>query len=144
MFSCTSEGSPSAAHDVEEWVHEVLTWQAASPGRYVRVYYEQDDLVAVVAYADLVDGDPMSGYFIYLMALSPSYQSQPEQHAMAIALGLINHLGKLQPGELLVARVAVSNHRCHRFAAKLGAGEPTSPFDAKGFMEYRITLPDGL
>jgi len=145
IFRCAEPAGEPWARDVENWISELLSWRSQCGGRHVRLYEDSESsrLVAVAAYRCLLDGQPQSGFFLYLLAVSVEDRRSPARHGKSIFLGLIQHLGTLEPGNLLVWMIDARNIACFALCSSLSVGEPISSPDWKGYLEYKLSLPDG-
>lgn len=140
-FVCASDRGEAAARDVQEWLASLLEWRVeGATGRVVRLYEDASGLVAVAAWRHLVDGEPGTGFFLYVVAVR--LDRRRSGLGRSIMTGLIRHLASREPGQVLAWMVDPANSRSVALSAKLAGDEPLSDPEWPHFLEFTATLPD--
>lgn len=138
-FVCAPPQGQSYARDVQQWVSGVLDWRGEGEGRHVRLYSDDSGLVAVLAWRHLIDGEPGTGFFIYLLAVR--HDRKREGIAAAILNGLKDHLAAIEPGATLAWMVDPKNSASVAMSMLACDDAPRSDHEWPHYLEFTATLP---
>ena len=119
-----------------------LEWRAKDPGsRWVKLFYDDDDLVAVMLYEYFVDDEEGNfGYFIAITAVAKDRQGQGL--GTAIMADVLNLLADRCPrGGVLQWKVRPNNFASLRMCEKLGFTEEWWS-NWKGFIRFTTPVDD--
>jgi RimJ/RimL family protein N-acetyltransferase len=139
-FKCAPPSGESWARDVQRWSRALLQWRDdGAAGRHVRLYEDETGLVGLAAWRHLVDGEPGTGFLVYLVAVR--VDRRREKLGQSIVRGLIEHLSQSEPGMPVAWLVDPRNVASVARSARFADDEPSSHPGEPHFLEYTGTLP---